>query len=113
MPRLLRKLVLGHSGPDYPIDQGPLEVDWVAGMFIGFRREAYAGVGGFDERYFLYYEDVDICRKLQRQGFKVVYDPEVAIVHDARRASRKNLRLMRIHAASALRYLRSTLRDGS
>jgi GT2 family glycosyltransferase len=102
---LLRKLVLGNAGPEYPIDQGPLEVEWVAGMFIGFRREAYARVGGFDERYFLYYEDVDICRRLNTHGYKVMYDPTVSIIHEARRASRTNPRLMRIHAASALRYL--------
>src|SRR5580765_784340 len=62
---LLRKLILDNTGPDYPTDQGAIEVDWVAGMFIGFRREVYASVGGFDERYFLYYEDVDICRRLR------------------------------------------------
>ena len=109
---LLRKLVMGNSGPDYPTDKGLIEVEWVAGMFIGFDRAAYARVGGFDERYFLYYEDVDICRRLRTHGYKVLYDPTVSIIHEARRASRTDPRLMRIHAASVLRYLRSTLRDG-
>jgi hypothetical protein len=103
--RLAAKLVHGSAGPDYPIDQGPLEVDWLAGMFIGFRRDAYAQVRGFDERYFLYYEDVDICRRLHSHGCKVVYDTTVSVIHQARRASRRDPRLMRIHAASALRYL--------
>jgi GT2 family glycosyltransferase len=110
---LLRKLVLGGAGPDYPTDKGPVEVEWVAGMFVGFEREAYERVRGFDERYFLYYEDVDICRRLGSHGYKVLYDPTVSIVHEARRASRTDPRLMRIHAASILRYLRSTYRDGS
>jgi len=110
---LLRKLFVGATGPDYPTDKGPIEVEWVAGMFIGFDREAYARVGGFDERYFLYYEDVDICRRLRSHGYKVLYDPTVSIVHEARRASRTDPRLMRIHAASILRYLLSTLRSGS
>jgi hypothetical protein len=110
---LVRKLLVGASGPDYPTDKGPIEVEWVAGMFIGFDREAYARVGGFDERYFLYYEDVDICRRLRNHGYKVLYDPTVSIVHEARRASRTDPRLMRIHAASVLRYLLSTFRSGS
>jgi N-acetylglucosaminyl-diphospho-decaprenol L-rhamnosyltransferase len=81
-------------------------------MFIGFARHAYERVEGFDERYFLYYEDVDICRRLRGHGYKVLYDPTVSIVHEARRASRTDPRLMRIHAASILRYLRTTYRNG-
>jgi len=110
--RLLRKVLPRKAGPDYPTNEGPLEVEWVAGMFIGFRRDAYARVGGFDERYFLYYEDVDICRRLRSLGYKVVYDTTASVTHEARRASRRNPRLMRIHAASALRFLLSSFRDG-
>jgi N-acetylglucosaminyl-diphospho-decaprenol L-rhamnosyltransferase len=104
---LVRKAFTKGAKPDYAIDQGPIEVDWVAGMFMLFATEAYRAVGGFDERYFLYYEDVDICRRLRSRGYKVVYDPAVSVIHEARRASRRNPRLMRIHAASALRYLLS------
>jgi len=103
--RLLRKLLSGAHGPDYPADQGPQEVDWVAGMFMAFRSNAYRAVNGFDERFFLYYEDVDICERLQVMGYKAVYQPGISVIHDARRGSRRDLRLMRIHAASALRYL--------
>jgi GT2 family glycosyltransferase len=111
--RLLRKLMQGDAHPDYPTDAGPLQVEWLAGMFVGFRREAYARVGGFDERYFLYYEDVDICRRLRSLGYNVVYDSTVSVIHEARRASRRNPRLMRIHAASALRFLLTSYRDRS
>jgi GT2 family glycosyltransferase len=102
---LLRKLVAGASGPDYPADRGPLEVDWVAGMFMVLRSDAFRDVGGFDERFFLYYEDVDLCARLRARGYACIYQPEATVVHDARRASRRNVRLMSIHAASALRYL--------
>jgi N-acetylglucosaminyl-diphospho-decaprenol L-rhamnosyltransferase len=102
---LLGKLVRGSTGPEYPIDRGPLEVDWLAGMFLGFRKDAYAEVNGFDERFFLYYEDVDICRRLTLRGHKVLYDTTVSVIHEAQRASRRDPRLMRIHAASAFRYL--------
>ena len=103
--RLLRKLLPGARGPDYPAEGGPFAVDWVAGMFMLFRSDAFRAAGGFDERFFLYYEDVDICRRLGRLGFGAAYAPEASVIHDARRASRRDLRLMGIHAASAVRYL--------
>jgi N-acetylglucosaminyl-diphospho-decaprenol L-rhamnosyltransferase len=105
---LLRKATIGVQKLDYQplLDAGePFEVDWLAGMFIVFRREAFAAVGGFDERFFLYYEDVDICRRLRAQGWSIVQQPAAVVVHDAQRASHRRLRHMRWHAASALRYL--------
>ena len=89
----------------YAKEEGLIEVDWIAGMFMAFHEDAFRAVRGFDERFFLYYEDVDICRRLRRAGYVVVYDPRSSVIHDARRASRRNVRLMAIHAASALRYL--------
>jgi N-acetylglucosaminyl-diphospho-decaprenol L-rhamnosyltransferase len=102
---LLRKLFAGSAGPDYPVDRGPVEVDWVAGMFMLFRSEVFHAIGGFDEAYFLYYEDVDLCRRLRRRGDKVVYVPGAEVVHDARRGSHKDLSLMRHHVTSIARYL--------
>lgn len=102
---LLRKLVAPSVGPDYPTDVGTLTVDWVAGMFIVFRADAFRAVGGFDEQFFLYYEDVDICARLRTAGYSVAYEPGAAVIHEARRASRRNLRLMVIHASSAMRFL--------
>jgi GT2 family glycosyltransferase len=103
--RLLRKLLPGARGPDYPAAGGPAAVDWVAGMFMLFRSEAFRAAGGFDERFFLYYEDVDICRRLGLLGYRTLYVPEATVIHHARRESRRNPRRMAIHAASALRYL--------
>lgn len=102
---LVKKLFVQPGGPDYPTDRGRLEVDWIAGMFMLFRADAFRKVNGFDERFFLYYEDVDICARLQAAGYRIIYDPSVAVIHDARRASRRNLRRMANHTASALRYL--------
>lgn len=79
--------------------------DWVAGMFMLFRAEDYRRIGGFDERFFLYYEDVDICARLWKAGCRVLACPSVRVIHDAQRASRRDLRYMRWHAASMARYL--------
>jgi N-acetylglucosaminyl-diphospho-decaprenol L-rhamnosyltransferase len=107
---LFRKLLGARPGPDYDLDAGPIPVDWVGGMFMLFRREAFERVRGFDERYFLYYEDVDICRRLHGAGFRVIATPRAQAIHEAQRASRRNPRYMAMHARSMLRYLTTTYR---
>lgn len=103
---LARRAVLGRDGPDYPHQFGPIAVDWVGGMFAIFRRNAFQDVNGFDDRrYFMYYEDVDLCYRLQRMGWSVVYNPLCEVIHDARRASHRQLRHMRWHASSLLRFM--------
>jgi hypothetical protein len=102
---LAKKLFVDRRRPDYSSDRGPQDVDWVAGMFMLFRSDAYRAAGGFDEAYFLYYEDVDICRRLNAAGMRVVYAPDAQVVHDARRASRRDLTHARHHVASVIRYL--------
>ena len=102
---LLRKFIADRRETLYPIDRGPLKVDWVAGMFMLFRADAYRALGGFDESYFLYYEDVDLCRRLPAAGRSVIYQPASEVVHDARRASRRDPRLAMHHFKSILRFL--------
>lgn len=80
--------------------------DWVAGMFMLFRSEDFARLKGFDERFFLYYEDVDICVRTWQQGLRIVACPSVTVVHDARRHSRRNLQHLRWHLASMGRHFR-------
>lgn len=57
------------------------EVDWVSGACILIRRKAIEDVGGMDERFFMYWEDADLCRRMWRKGWKVVYFPSSTIVH--------------------------------
>src|SRR5205085_1114006 len=56
-------------------------VDWISGACFLARRQVYRAVGGFDESYFMYVEDVDLCWRLGRQGWKVGYDPAGRVVH--------------------------------
>jgi N-acetylglucosaminyl-diphospho-decaprenol L-rhamnosyltransferase len=87
-----------------------LNPDWLAGMFLLMRREAFAKVGGFDEGFYLYYEDVDLCWRLRRAGYQIVQDRTVAVTHDARRESRRSLRFAKWHLTSMARYLFKTRR---
>jgi hypothetical protein len=104
--RLAGKL-LGQGGGRYSLSVGDdtFPADWVAGMFMLFRADDFRRIGGFDEGFFLYYEDVDICARLWNSGRRVLACPKAQVIHDARRTSRRNLRYMRWHAASLLRYL--------
>jgi N-acetylglucosaminyl-diphospho-decaprenol L-rhamnosyltransferase len=77
---------------------------WVAGMFQIYRSSAFRNLKGFDEGYFMYVEDVDICARLRLAQWAVLYDPSVAVVHDARRANRASLVHFKWHASSALRW---------
>ncbi|UCH36070.1 MAG: glycosyltransferase family 2 protein [Armatimonadota bacterium] len=104
LARLARRILLRRREPDYLWPEYPIEVDWVAGMFMLFRREAFEQVGGFDEGYFMYFEDVDICRRLRSAGWNVGFDPHSSVFHDAQRASRRRLTHLRWHLTSAVRY---------
>jgi GT2 family glycosyltransferase/glycosyltransferase involved in cell wall biosynthesis len=59
----------------------PMEVDWVSGACMIVRRKAIEDVGCLDERFFMYWEDADWCRRMWQAGWKVVYFPKSSIVH--------------------------------
>lgn len=103
---MLNKLFFSADGR-WPLDltESVNYPDWVAGMFMLFPSTAYMQVGGFDERYFLYYEDVDLCRRMQNQDHKIGLCTKVKVIHDAQRGSRKNVRLLLWHVKSMLRFL--------
>ena len=63
-------------------------VDWLSGACMLARRDALSAVGGFDERYFLYWEDADLCRRLRARGFEMRYVPGAAAVHRVGHSSR-------------------------
>jgi N-acetylglucosaminyl-diphospho-decaprenol L-rhamnosyltransferase len=56
-------------------------VDWVPGAFALVRRDLFDRLGGFDERFFLYYEEVDLCRRIHAAGYRVQYWPELRVQH--------------------------------
>jgi N-acetylglucosaminyl-diphospho-decaprenol L-rhamnosyltransferase len=81
--------------------EGKQEVDWVTGGCLLVRRDCFEQLGGLDETFFLYYEDVDFCRRASDAGWSVWYDPSLDVTHHwplhARRVPAA-LRLMTRHA---------------
>lgn len=90
---------------DVPVGQRSVAVDWVSGACMLVRRDAFLRVGGFDERYFLYWEDADLCRRIRAAGFSVRYLPAARVMHALGQSSKSAQRLaIREFHRSAYRY---------
>lgn len=98
----------------------PSRVDWVSGCFMIADRGFFEFVAGFDDRYFLYFEDVDLCRKARQVGKNVLFSPNVSVVHTAQHESRRSKGLVRTllfnvaaqyHLSSWLKYIWKWKRD--
>ena len=76
---------------------------WLAGMCLMIDSAAFRALGGFDERYFLYCEDYDLCARLYNSGHKVVLDTSSRVIHDAQRGSHRSTRYLYWHVSSLLR----------
>ena len=80
-------------------------VDWVMGAAMLIRRAMFDAAGGFDERYFLYWEDADLCRRLWRRGYATRYVPGARVTHDGGVSARSDSALAtRAFHSSAYRY---------
>jgi GT2 family glycosyltransferase len=81
----------------------PREVPCLSGCFMFLRAAALREVGFFDERYFMYMEDVDLCRRIGSR-YKTVFYPNISIVHGYAKGSYVDLKLTRYHVESAMKY---------
>lgn len=85
------------------------DVDWVAGTHLLARRTAWDQVGGFDEAFFMYMEDVDLCWRLHRAGWRVGYEPAAKVAHAIGRSTDQTpYRMIAAHHRSLLRYAART-----
>jgi len=109
--RLFKRFWSGKKGAkfDYKIGNTLIFPDWIAGIFMLFPSQVFAEMNGFDDRYSLYFEDVDLCCRLRLAGYKIFLDPRVSVVHNARRDSHKNRHYLRRHILSAVRFFSSRI----
>lgn len=92
--------ILTRRRPGYVLPAAP---DWIPGLFMLFRSEAYAQIGGFDERFFMYGEDFDICARLRLAGWQLQIAENLQTRHDAQRASHRSRRHLYWHVTSLLK----------
>lgn len=104
-PSALRRYLMLDADP-----QQQREVDWVAGGSFAIRRSLFAAIGGFDERFFLFFEDTDLCRRVHQQGKSVLFYPQVTGNDKRHRLSGESFfdllfkKTGRIHVLSACKY---------
>jgi GT2 family glycosyltransferase len=103
---LFRKLFFSFEGR-WPLDLNSSVnyPDWVAGMFMLFTSASYKEIEGFNTNYFMYYEDVDICKRARNHGYQIGLCTKVKAIHDAQRTSRKNIKFLFWHLKSMFRFL--------
>lgn len=80
------------------------EVPFMTGAFMFCRTDVLKKVGGFDPRFFMYFEDADLSRRFQNEGYKTVYYPYVNITHLWQRESQKRLTMALIFMISGMKY---------
>ena len=98
------KFVREYLMTDIPHDQ-IMDVGWLSGSALMARRKTFEQIGGFDERFFMYCEDVDWCKRAHDAGWRVVYYPEVEVSHRIGAASDKNpIEMIKQHHRSMLLY---------
>jgi GT2 family glycosyltransferase len=80
------------------------EVDWVSGGFMLIKKEVIDKIRFFDEKFFMYVEDVDFCYRAKKAGFKVAFTPAVSIIHFHQASSKNNLKQAHAYERASIRY---------
>ncbi len=80
----INEYILGVKGAyDFyePLGEDLCEVESVVGACMVIKRDLFLKIGGFDEKFFLYYEDLELCRQIRNKGFKIGYFPKILVTH--------------------------------
>ena len=109
--RFPRSRFFGRIDRTWANEMEAAEVDWVPGAYSIIRADALAAAGPFDPRFFLYSEEVDLCKRIKQKGYAVWYWPDIAVVHVGGESSRqiRSLELSRTGSQLTLWRMRSIL----
>jgi GT2 family glycosyltransferase len=109
--RFPRSCFFGRADRTWANAMEAAEVDWVPGAYSIIRSEVLATTGLFDPRFFLYYEEVDLCMRIKRNGYSIWYWPDVVVVHLGGESSRqmRSLEVSRTGGQLILWRMRSML----
>lgn len=86
------------------------EVDWLMGSSLFTRKSALNEVGYFDDGFFMYFEDTDLCRRFWEKGWRIIYHPEVSMVHYHRRASNDGTLFSQLRSPLTWEHIKSAVR---
>jgi GT2 family glycosyltransferase len=87
-------------------DDAIRDVDWVSGACLALRRDVLARIGGLDEGYFMYFEDVDLCRQVRAAGWRVRRVPQASVMHVGGQSLRQNPAARRAYGQSLRTFYR-------
>lgn len=83
----------------------PVEKEWVTGAALMIKKEIFENIGGFDEHYFMYFEDIDLCKSVNALGYTILYVPSVKLIHYGGKSyKRNNDKIVFEYRRSQLRY---------
>ena len=109
--RFPKSRIFGHFDRTWADQNQAMAVDWVPGAYSIIRREALDKVGPFDPRFFLYSEEVDLCKRIKAAGYSIWYWPDVVVIHIGGESSRqmKTVQMSKSGSQLTLWRMRSTL----
>ena len=95
--------LIKHQFPAAVGSETPTSVDWVSGACMAVRRETIDRIGLLDDRFFMYFEDADLCRRAREASLAVYYVPDITVVHQAGGSTRSRPRAVwRLHKSAFL-----------
>jgi len=107
---IIRRRLPGYQHqPLEPDPNGLVQPDWIAAMFWLMPSEVYRSLNGMDDKYKLYFEDVDFCTRANLSGLKLIVNTHLRVQHDAQRSSRRNAYYLFLHIQSALHFFTSNV----
>lgn len=86
------------------LSDNPQQVNFVSGCFMYTRRSDLIDVGGFDDRFFMYFEDNDLCQRFREKGKVIIYHPNASVIHFYGKEAHKSFKIFKIFIGSMVRY---------
>ncbi len=103
IPTIIKRIVGSDSEIDFTVSQ---DVEWANGACLMVRKGLFEQIGGFDNRFFMYFEDVDLCRRIHQRGYRVWHAADCEIVHLIGRSSVKHRDQLNVQwELSRIRYV--------
>lgn len=100
---LFNKRLKKYECRDLPTDKNS-EIKMGSGCFMLLKSQAYKKIKGFDDQFFMYFEDNDLCLRLREAGYKIIYCPQATIIHFYEKGAHKNKKLFKIFMTSMYKF---------